>query len=50
MKLQNDNCWYVYIIEAENGKLYTGIAKDPKKRFEKHKKGKGGKVFSYLAP
>jgi len=29
--------WTVYIIETENGKLYTGIAKDLERRFEQHR-------------
>lgn len=43
--------WWVYIIEAENGNLYTGITTDIKRRLEEHKKGKlGAKFFRSSAP
>lgn len=32
--------WYVYILECEDGSLYTGITTNPKRRLEAHKKGK----------
>ena len=35
--------WFVYIIECEDKSLYTGVAKDVKKRFEEHKNKKGAK-------
>lgn len=34
--------WFVYILLCTDHSLYTGISPDPKKRFEEHKKGKGG--------
>lgn len=34
--------WFVYILLCQGGSLYTGIAKDPKKRFLEHTNGKGG--------
>lgn len=34
--------WFVYILLCQGGSLYTGIAKDPQKRFLEHKAGKGG--------
>lgn len=34
--------WFVYILICRGGSLYTGIAKDPQKRFLEHKSGKGG--------
>lgn len=37
--------WFVYIIEAENGSLYTGITTDIAKRFEEHLSGKSGARF-----
>jgi putative endonuclease len=33
--------WWVYILECEDGSLYTGISPDPLKRFEAHSRGKG---------
>lgn len=37
--------WYVYIIQTEKNKLYTGIATDVKRRFKEHQTGKGAKYF-----
>jgi len=35
--------WFVYILECEDGNLYTGITNDLEKRFIDHKDGNGGK-------
>ena len=35
--------WFLYLIECEDGALYTGIALDPIARFEQHRTGKGAK-------
>lgn len=35
--------YFVYIIECEDGSLYTGASPNPKERFLKHKAGAGGK-------
>lgn len=40
--------WFVYIIESQLGKLYTGISTDPQRRFLEHQgvgKAKGAKFF-----
>ena len=42
--------WTVYIVETESGKLYTGIALDPEKRFEEHRSGKKGAKFFRMDP
>ena len=34
--------WFVYILLCQGGSLYTGIARDPEKRFLEHASGKGG--------
>ena len=34
--------WFVYILLCLDNSLYTGIAKDPAKRFREHVAGKGG--------
>ncbi|MGH8455025.1 MAG: GIY-YIG nuclease family protein [Nevskiales bacterium] len=31
--------WYVYILECEDGSLYTGVTKDPKRRLTEHQAG-----------
>jgi putative endonuclease len=38
-----DATWFLYLIECEDGALYTGIALDPVARYEKHRAGKGAK-------
>ncbi len=42
--------WFVYIIESQNGRLYTGITKDLQKRFKDHQTGKGAKFFRSSPP
>ena len=43
--------WEVYIIEAESGKLYTGISNDLEKRYKNHLEGKtGAKFFHFSSP
>ncbi len=44
--------WFVYIIETEKKRLYTGIAKDPEKRFFEHlfDRKKGAKFFRSDVP
>lgn len=34
--------WMVYILECEDGSLYTGITTDMNRRIQEHKSGKGG--------
>lgn len=33
--------WFVYMIECEGRRIYTGIATDVAARFEKHRSGRG---------
>jgi putative endonuclease len=35
--------WFLYIVECEDGSLYTGIAVDPEARFAAHCAGKGAR-------
>lgn len=35
--------WFLYVIECEDGSLYTGIAIDPHARFAAHAAGKGAR-------
>lgn len=39
--------WFVYLLECENGRLYTGITPDLAERFRKHASGKGA-MFTRL--
>ena len=34
--------YFVYLLECEDGTLYTGITTDVERRFEEHKSGRGG--------
>ena len=43
----NSQVWFVYLLECENGKLYTGITPDLAERFRKHAAGKGA-MFTRL--
>ena len=35
--------WYVYLLECQNGKIYTGITTDVQRRFDEHLKWTGAK-------
>ena len=37
------NNWFVYIIEASDGSLYTGISTDVERRFAEHEDSKNSK-------
>ena len=39
----NKKQWHVYILECEDGTLYTGVSTDVFHRFEKHRNGTGAK-------
>ncbi len=46
MAASADNKWWVYVIEASDGRLYTGITTDVDRRFAEHTEGpKGAKFF-----
>lgn len=38
--------WWVYMVRAQNGYLYTGISTDPVRRFAQHQRGKGARFFN----
>jgi predicted GIY-YIG superfamily endonuclease len=42
--------WYVYIIEASDGSLYTGVTTDVKRRFNEHCGTKGARFFRGRKP
>lgn len=43
--------WYVYVIEASDGSLYTGITTDVERRFTEHgSKDKGARFFRGRKP
>ncbi len=35
--------WFLYVIECEDGSLYTGISVDVNKRYAQHCRGKGAR-------
>jgi len=35
--------WFVYLVECQDGSLYTGIAVDVDKRYAQHVAGKGAR-------
>ncbi len=50
MKTENPQ-WSVYIIEASDHSLYTGITTDIERRFDEHRNGaKGAKYFNGRKP
>lgn len=42
-----NDVWFVYLLECEGGRLYTGISTDVAARFEKHRRGRGA-MFTRL--
>ena len=46
----NSLAWSVYIIEASDASLYTGITTDVDRRFEEHASGKKGAKFFNGSP
>ncbi|TAK10862.1 MAG: GIY-YIG nuclease family protein [Acidobacteria bacterium] len=41
---------FVYIVRCRDGSLYTGYAKDPAARIERHNSGKGAKYTAGRRP
>lgn len=42
--------WFVYILQCEDGSLYTGYSNNVEKRFLAHKNGKGAKYTKSHKP
>lgn len=42
--------WLVYIIEASDGSLYTGITTDMQRRWQQHCDGRGARFFRGRSP
>ena len=42
--------WFVYMVEAENGYLYTGITTDLARRFSEHQTKQAGAKFFNSSP
>ncbi len=41
-----EKVWWVYMVRAANGHLYTGISTDPHRRLLQHQRGKGARFFN----
>lgn len=39
----NGEAWAVYLLECMDGRVYTGIARDPERRYTQHLAGKGAR-------
>ena len=37
--------WFVYVVEAQDGRLYTGVTTDLDRRMKEHQSGKKGAKF-----
>lgn len=44
------NVWFVYLIRAAGGVIYTGIATDVDRRVEEHRAGRGAKYLRGRGP
>lgn len=42
--------WFVYLLECNNGSIYTGIAIDVAARFIRHQQGKGARYTRACPP
>jgi putative endonuclease len=42
--------WFLYLIECEDGSVYTGIAVDVQARFDKHANGTGARYTRLRKP
>ena len=42
--------WFVYLLQCEDGSIYTGATNDIKKRFDAHKNGRGGRYTRLHKP
>ena len=41
--MSDGGAWAVYLLECADGRVYTGIARDPEQRYAKHIAGKGAR-------
>lgn len=44
------NPWFLYLIECQDGSIYTGITVDVDKRYAAHNAGKGAKYMRSHPP
>ena len=50
MAQATETLWYLYLIECEDGSLYTGITTDVERRYAQHVAGKGARYTRMKKP
>jgi len=45
-----ESVWYLYLIECDDGSLYTGITTDVERRYAQHVAGKGARYTRMKKP
>ncbi len=45
-----EQVWYLYLIECDDGSLYTGITTDVERRYAEHVAGKGARYTRMKKP
>ena len=45
-----ESIWYLYLLECEDGSLYTGITTDVERRYAEHVAGKGARYTRMKKP
>ena len=48
--LENNDTWYVYILECKDSTYYTSMTSDIVRRFDEHQKGNGAKYTKGRLP
>jgi putative endonuclease len=47
---KTEQVWYLYLIECDDGSLYTGITTDVERRYAQHAAGKGARYTRMKKP
>lgn len=47
---RNQETWYLYILECNDGSFYTGITKDIERRLNEHNKGRASRYTRVRLP
>lgn len=47
---KTEQVWYLYLIECNDGSLYTGITTDVERRYAQHLAGKGARYTRMKKP
>lgn len=46
----SDDCWWVYLLLCQGDRIYTGIARDVRARYQQHLTGKGARFTRAFPP